>query len=92
MNNQTNIKHFINNFNFPNPNWNEFPKGFPFCDTSSLNKQESGLYSGIVFAWLVYRSEGMGVAGKILFYLFIFTLITGNLINYILIEVYHSIL
>lgn len=105
-----NLKQFINNFDFPNPDWSNLPEGFPFCDTSNLNKEEKGLYSGIVFAWINYKKDVLQeefiqekimqndvfnhlyLTGKVLFILLIFILITGNLVNYFLIEVYHSIL
>ena len=51
------LKQFINSFDFENPNWIDLPEGFPFCETRLLNKEESGLYSGIAFAWLVYRTD-----------------------------------
>lgn len=104
------LKQFIKNFDFEKPDWSHLPQGFLFRDTSNLNKEERSLYSGIVFAWIVYRSEVLNeevfqekirqnalvnnlyLTGKILFYLLIFILITGNLINYFLIEIYHSIL
>ncbi len=104
-----NIRKFINNFNFPNPEWDDLPEGFFRVDKSNLSKQEQSLHSAILAAWVVDRSgelkqqiieiginnrllSSLYLAGKIAFYLLIFTLITGNLINYFLIEVYHSIL
>lgn len=104
------VKKFIKNFSFENPNWEKLPEDFPFSDTSLLNKEEQGLYSGIVFAWIVYRAgiykeqsfeylssfkpfaSYLYLTAKAFFYLLIFILITGNLINYFLIEIYHTIL
>lgn len=104
------VKEFVKNFSFENPDWEKLPEDFPFSDTSLLNKEEEGLYSGIVFAWIVYRagvlreqfSEYLSgyqpfvnylyLTAKAFFYLLIFVLVTGNLINYFLIEIYHTIL
>ena len=99
MNKQLKVKQFIFEFNFPNPDWNSLPDGFPFCNTGTLNKEEKGLYGGIVFAWITdkaidaeKRFYGPILAGKILFSTLVFVLVTGNLLNLILIEVYHTIL
>ena len=93
------LKQFIAEFNFPNPDWNSLPDGFPFCNTGTLNNEEKGLYQGILFAWLTEKSAklekgfyGLFLFGNILLFTFLFLLFTGNLLNLILIEVYHTIL
>ena len=93
------LKQFINNFNFPNPSWTNLPEGFPLCQTKTLNNEEKGLYEGIVLAWLTEKSSkvekglsGLFLVVNISLFSFLIVLITGNLLNLILIEVYHTIL
>ena len=49
----TYTKNFIREFNFANPDWDNLPEGFPYCNISSLTRGEKYLYGGIKTAWLV---------------------------------------
>lgn len=51
-------KSYIKNFNFPNPNWDNLPVGFPNCDTSGLTKEEICLLDAIKLAWLTGTPAG----------------------------------
>ena len=104
------LKQFVTEFDFPNPDWTDLPTGFPFCDTSCLNKEERGLYSAIISAWIILKADtlkekvfqyrfpqkyilnNLYLAGKVLFILLFLILITGNLLNFILIQLYQTIL
>jgi len=48
-----NTKHFIKNFNFPNPSWDNLPSGFPNISEEGLSKEETHLLEAIKMAWLV---------------------------------------
>lgn len=100
------IKNFLQNFDFANPNLDYIPEGFFKVDEKLLSKEERGIYSGIVLLWLnnkylevvnletfqKYVTYNLYQVAKLFIYLLIFVLITGNILNYIFIEVYHSIL
>ena len=104
------VKKFVKNFDFSAPDWEELPNGFFSFDTRTLSNEEQGIYSGIVFAWIVDASERIKgrysnlalfqnpviynsfQVGKILLFILSFILITGNLLNLIFIEIYHTIL
>ena len=104
------VNKFIKNFDFSAPDWGSLPHGFFSFDTRSLSNEQQGIYSGIVFVWIVDASERIKgrysnlaffqnpiiynsfQVGKILLFILIFILITGNLLNLIYIEVYHTIL
>lgn len=62
MNNTNQLKDFINNFNYPDPSWDNLPEGFPNCSKSGLSPQEQGLLEGIVLAW--YNEDGRTVIYK----------------------------
>lgn len=47
------LKRFIKEFNFPDPEWNNLPEGFPNCDKQSLTKEESHLLEAIEMAWML---------------------------------------
>lgn len=54
------LKTFIQEFNFPNPDWTVLPKGFPNLSKKGLTKEEGHLLDGIKLAWL---ATGTGKAG-----------------------------
>ena len=56
-------KKFIKEFDFPNPNWNQLPPGFPSLSKAELTKQEKHLLDGIKLAWLI-TDEGKGYLYK----------------------------
>lgn len=45
------IKQFIADFNFPNPDWESLPVGFPYIPKEGLTKEEAYLLDGIKLAW-----------------------------------------
>lgn len=47
------LKRFVNEFNFPNPDWSTLPKGFPNLEKDGLTKQEGHLMDGIKLAWII---------------------------------------
>lgn len=55
-------KQLITEFNFPNPDWNNLPSGFPRLDKAGLTRQEGHLLDGIKLAWIA--SEGRDVFYK----------------------------
>jgi len=46
------VKRFIANFNFPNPDWEKLPSGFPNLPINGLTKEEKYLLEGIKLAWI----------------------------------------
>jgi len=100
------IKNFLHNFDFANPSLDYIPEDFFKVNEKLLTKEERGIYSGIVLLWLnnkylevvnpetiqKYVTYNLYQLAKLFIYLIIFVLITGNILNYIFIEVYHSIL
>lgn len=50
---QTEIKRFIRNHNFTNPDWTDLPGGFPNINEEGLSKEEAHLLDAIKLAWLV---------------------------------------
>ena len=53
MTNTTYIKQFINNFNFPDPDWSRLPPNFPNLPKDGLNKEETHLLGAIKLAYSV---------------------------------------
>ena len=51
-----NLRAFVNEFNFPNPDWTSLPEGFPNIDKDGLTKEEGHILDGIKLAWIT--SEG----------------------------------
>ncbi len=47
------LKNYINEFNFPNPDWDNLPRGFFKSDTSTLTTEEKHLFDSIQTAWVV---------------------------------------
>ena len=58
------IKNFIKVFNFPDPDWENLPIGFPDVSKKGLNKEESYLLEGIILAWLAGEKRGKMVLLK----------------------------
>lgn len=52
------VKEFVAGFDFPEPDWERLPEGFPKLDKQGLTKEEGYLLDGIKLAWTV--SEGRG--------------------------------
>lgn len=52
------IKSFIKAFDFPNPNWEDLPVGFPNLSQESLTKKEKCLLDAIKLAWLTETPTG----------------------------------
>jgi hypothetical protein len=57
-------KQFIAEFNFPNPDWNNLPLGFPNINKSDLNKEERHLLDAIILAWIATQGRGKMYALK----------------------------
>ena len=54
----TSYKSYTKNFNFENPNWEDFPGGFLDITKTDLTKEESHLLDAIKLAWLTTTSTG----------------------------------
>lgn len=54
---QQKLMHFINNFSFPNPDWNVLPADFPNISKTGLTKEEGHLLDGIKLAWLSSKGK-----------------------------------
>ncbi len=52
------LKKFIWEFNFPNPNWSNLPKGFPYIVKEGLTREEGHLLDAIVLAWSTSTKAG----------------------------------
>ena len=52
------INEFVNNFNFPNPSWENLPEGFPNLDKDGLTTQEGHLLDAIKLAWINSNEQG----------------------------------
>src|SRR4030042_5407096 len=53
-----NLKKFIAEFNFPNPDWNNLPYDFPNLSKTGLTREEGYLLDGIKLAWMASESQG----------------------------------
>lgn len=51
------LKEFVNDFNFPDPSWDNLPVGFPYCDTNGLSLQEKHLFNAIKTMWIFDNKE-----------------------------------
>jgi len=60
--NTSELKKFVREFNFPDPNWDSLPPNFPNIPMDDLSVEEKHLFEAIKLAW--FANEG----GKILFF------------------------
>lgn len=51
------LKSFVNNFNFPEPSWENLPTDFPYCDLNGLTVQEKHLYDAIKTMWIFQNKQ-----------------------------------
>ena len=56
------LNKFVNEFDFPEPDWTTLPEGFPNLSKNGLSKEEGHLLDGIKLAWVT--SEGRSVFFK----------------------------
>jgi|SRR3989344_9452361 len=54
-----NLKSYINEFNFAEPDWSLLPSDFPYCNAEKLTTQEQLLFSGIKLAWYGTQRKGI---------------------------------
>lgn len=57
----TDLKKFINEFNFPEPDWSNLPKGFPSCNLTGLSVQEKHLFGAIKTIWFITKTESLSL-------------------------------
>ena len=52
------LRTFVREFNFPNPDWNTLPSGFPDLPKTGLSCEEGHLLEAITLAWLTTNKDG----------------------------------
>lgn len=51
-----NLKNFLTNFDFSNPDWNQLPTDWPECDLSGLSSGDVGKFNSILGLWNLHQS------------------------------------